>query len=191
VLVFVRPGRGRGRAVARHERGRRVRPCVHRLGPRTPQRGDGARADVGRFDDLGTLPLDGYASTRFYSSTAEDTDGDGDGAYEIVLDVNTCYFSCAGGPYWQTTFGWNGTDFAPRPEAEPTDCAIEGIYDDQSYDQTAELRDITVQGTTCFEVLSVGDRYTPTAEPVVDSLIRAHDASGTGPTFDANGWHCG
>ncbi len=140
------------------------------------------------FDDLETLPLADYA-TRFYGSTAEDTDGDGD--YEIVLDVNSCYLSCAGGPNWITSFSWNGSDFAPRPEATPTACGHYGIWEDEpELHQVAELRDITVQDTTCFEVVSADEPFAPAGDALVDTLVRAHDQTRAASSFQASGWRC-
>ena len=79
------------------------------------------------FDDLDTLLLTDYG-TRFDSSRLQDSDRDG--IFENLLSVNTCYFACAGGPVWTTTFAWNGEDYAPRAERSAMWCGHYDIWND-------------------------------------------------------------
>jgi hypothetical protein len=137
------------------------------------------------FDDLDTLPLDTYGK-RFYSSTVEDSDRDG--FYEIVLDVNTCYRGCAGGPVWTTTFVWKDNDYVPRPERSPTWCGYYDIW--EGGEVVADLRDVIVEGTSCFSVVSSGERLAPPDSPLIETLVRAHDRRGRPPTFEVSGWRC-
>lgn len=140
------------------------------------------------FDDLDTLPLDDYL-TRFYGSTVEDTDGDG--AYEIVLEVVE-YLGSVGFPAWRATFAWNGSDFAPRPETSPTECghdvSRDGIGVVGPY--LPEIRHVIVVGTTCFEVLTRNWPTYPNDPTVIEAIVRAHDRSGGSTAFEANGWRC-
>lgn len=140
------------------------------------------------FDDLGTLPTVDYG-TRFYGSTVEDWDEDG--VFEILLDVNSCHFGCAGGPSWTTTFTWTGEDFTPSPADVPTWCGYWAIYDEEHrLDRIAELRDITVMGTSCFSVLDSDQGLMTADEPLVGEIIRAHDRTDGSPTFEVEGWTC-
>ena len=86
-----------------------------------PGRYDGVivlRPVAGGFEDFGTLPPPGEYATRFYSARAVDLDGDG--RLEVVVQLNDCHPSCAEGRVTETTYAWDGTDYAfvgPAPGA--------------------------------------------------------------------------
>lgn len=61
------------------------------------------------FDDFDTLPDPDDYDGRFYS--AEVSDQEGDGTYEIALSINDCTPSCADGTTTTTTYRWNGSDY--------------------------------------------------------------------------------
>jgi hypothetical protein len=62
------------------------------------------------FEDFGTLALaEDRATTRFYSSSLHDDNGDG--IEEIHADINICDPNCAAANYVTTVYHWNGSDY--------------------------------------------------------------------------------
>jgi hypothetical protein len=62
------------------------------------------------FLDFGSLPPPGSYEGSFYSATVRDIDGDG--AYEITMEMNDCEPSCAEGALRSVVLRWNGADYS-------------------------------------------------------------------------------
>lgn len=136
------------------------------------------------FDDLRTAPS-GDTLGRFYSGSV--VDDDQDGTYEVLLEINSCFFSCAEGPLYQTTFDWNGADFVPRPERGRW-CGHTRAHSD-TYEFVAEALDVEVTGTSCFETVDqLSDEYG--GEALVEALLLADAAAGPSSSVSISGWRC-
>lgn len=65
------------------------------------------------FEDFGSLPgKDDLPTSKFYGGRTVDRDGDG--TFEIRVELNNCTPTCAEGEYVTEFFGWNGSDYVPQ-----------------------------------------------------------------------------
>jgi peptidoglycan hydrolase-like protein with peptidoglycan-binding domain len=121
------------------------------------------------FDDLGTLPFDLYGT--FYS--AEVLDVEGDGIFEIEVDINDCTPDCAGGGHTFHLYRWNGTQYVE--DLARNDCA-EYVPNEQLPLTLCDKGDLVLQ---VQQVLAAsGYEVTPDGffGPATDAAVREFQA---------------